>query len=57
MYAVLKETLEDVKPRKPWLINKSVFEPRRRESDARAYLDTSAVEKAGGGRRSQLPKG
>ena len=37
---------EDVKPRKPWLINKSVYEPRRRESDAKAYLDTGAVEKA-----------
>jgi len=45
VYAVLKETFEDVKPRKPWLINKSVFEPRRHESDAKAYLDTSACEK------------
>jgi len=44
--AVMKETVEDVKPRKPWLINKSVFEPRRREADAKAYLDTSACEKA-----------
>jgi hypothetical protein len=44
--SVFKETFEDIKPRKPWLINKSVFEPRRRESDAKAYLDTEAIEKA-----------
>jgi len=38
-------TVEEVKPKKPWRIQDSVFAPRQRESDAKSFFDSQVSQK------------